>query len=82
MKKFHFSNTLTTHADIHMHTHSLLLIGEYDISMEGLDHEQCLTERARPLTQHLVRLHGDDSAKGKDERVDVLHIEVVCGNCI
>ena len=45
--------------------------------MECLYHEQRLTECPRPLPQDLVRLHWDDRAKGKDERVNVLHIEVV-----
>ena len=58
-------------------THSFLFVGEYDVSMEGLYHEQCLTESPRALPQYLVWLHGDDGAKGKDERVDVLHVEVV-----
>ena len=45
--------------------------------MEGLHHEQCLTESAGALPQHLVRFHGDDGAQGEDERVDVLHVQVV-----
>ena len=60
-------------------THSLLLVGEHDVSMEGLYHEQCLAERPRALPQYLVWLHRDDGAQGKDERVDILHVEVVGG---
>ena len=58
-------------------THSLLFIREYDVAMECLYHEQGLAERPRSLPQHLIRLHGDDGTEGKDERVDVLHVEVV-----
>ncbi len=47
--------------------------------MEGLHHEQCLTQRAGALSQNLVWLHGDDGAEGKDERVNVLHVEIVGG---
>ena len=57
-------------------THSLLFVGEDNVSMECLHHEQRLTQCARSLPQDLVWLHGDDRAKGKDERVNVLHVEV------
>ena len=42
--------------------------------MKRLDHEQRLTQCPRPLPQHL---HGDDGTEGKDEGMDVLHVEVV-----
>ena len=45
--------------------------------MEGLHHEQGLAEGARAFPQDLVRLHGDDGTEGKDEGVDVLHVQVV-----
>ena len=45
--------------------------------MEGLHHEEGLAECPRSLPQHLVWLHRDDRAKGKDERMNVLHVEVV-----
>ena len=58
-------------------THSFLLIGEHNVAMEGLHHKECLTEGTRAFPQYLVWLHGDDGAQGKDEGVDILHVQVV-----
>lgn len=86
----------------------LLLVGEDDVGMEGLHHEQRFTQRAGALTQHLdvtktkcqddqpvvgivwksaghanlIGLHGDDGAQSKDEGVNVLHVQVICGHGI
>ena len=58
-------------------TYRLLLVWEDNVPMESLNHEQCLAQRSRPFPQDLIRLHGDDGTQGKDERVDILHVEVV-----
>ena len=74
-----------THAHTHTHTHTthtLLLVGKDNAAMEGLDHEERLTQSATPLPQDLVRLHRDDGAQGKDEGMDVLHVEVVGSHCV
>lgn len=62
--------------------HRLLLVREDDVPMEGLYHQQRLTECSRALAQHLVWFHGDDGAESKDERVNVLHVQVVCSHCV
>ena len=63
-------------------TYSLLFVWKDNVSMKGLDHEQSLTECAWALPQNLIWLHRDDSAEGKDERMNVFHIEVVSGHSI
>ena len=58
-------------------THRLLLVWKDNIAMESLHHEQCLAQRSRSFPQDLIRLHGYDGTEGKDEGVDILHVEVV-----
>ena len=72
-----FSPSLSFSLSLSLHTHRLLFVGEDDIAMKSLHHEQCLTESPRPLPEYLVRLHGNDRAESKDERVDILHVKVV-----
>mmetsp|Transcript_45059 Transcript_45059/g.73440 ORF Transcript_45059/g.73440 Transcript_45059/m.73440 type:complete len:1173 (-) Transcript_45059:33-3551(-) len=57
-----------------------LFVGEDDVLLVRLHHQQRLAARARPLPQHLIRRHGDDGAQGEDERVDVLHVQIVRGH--
>lgn len=89
----------------------LLLVGEDDVGMESLHHQQGLAQRPGALPQHLqetagsadpgqptqgsgpgqrvarwatdlVGLHGDDGAQGEYEGVHVLHVQIVCGDCV
>jgi hypothetical protein len=48
----------------------------------SLYHKKSLAESARPLTQNLVGVQGDNVAERKDEGVDVFHVEVVGGDSI
>ena len=50
--------------------------------MKGLHHEQGLTQRSASLPQHLIWFHGNDGAQCKDERMDILHIQIVGGDCV
>ena len=61
-------------------THRFLFVGVDDVAMESLYHQQSLAERPGALPEHLVRLHGDDGAQSKYERMDVLHVEIVGGH--
>lgn len=57
-----------------------LLIRKYDIPLRCRRHEQVLTERARPLPQDLIGIHGNNRTEGKYEVMDVLHVEEVGGH--
>ena len=51
-----------------------LLVGEDDIASKRLCHEQVLTKCTRTLSQHLIRVGGDDCAKRKNEVMNHLLI--------
>lgn len=40
-------------------------------------HQQCLAQSSTALSQHFVRVQGNDVAKTEDEGVDVFHVEVI-----
>ena len=63
-------------------THSFLFVWEDNVSMESLYHKQHLTQCTRPFSQHLIWLHRDDCAEGKDEWMYIFHVEVVSSNGI
>lgn len=59
-----------------------LFVGEDDASIERLGHEQIFAECTAALSEDLIRKHGDDGSKRKDEAVDMLHVEEVSRNSI
>mmetsp|Transcript_50911 Transcript_50911/g.118620 ORF Transcript_50911/g.118620 Transcript_50911/m.118620 type:complete len:370 (-) Transcript_50911:242-1351(-) len=60
----------------------MVLVGEQHVCVRCLVHEQGFAQRARALAEHLVGTIWDNGAKGEDEVVDVLHVEVVRGDGI
>ena len=54
-----------------------LLVGEDDVGLEGLDHQQRLAQRSRAFAQHVVGVHRNDVAQREDERMHVFHVQVV-----
>eukprot|EP00906_Rhabdomonas_costata_P026495 RCo037720 len=53
------------------------LVGKDDVLLERLDHQKSLAARSRALPKNLIRRHRDDRAQREDERVHVLHVQVV-----
>lgn len=68
------------------HKHIAEQINGYSSSVRALGrityHKELLAQRAGALSQHIVRTHRDDRAQRKDERMHVLHVQIVRGNGI
>jgi hypothetical protein len=45
-------------------------------------HQQCLTQSSTTLSEHFVGVEWNDIAERKDERVDVFHVQIVCGDSV
>ena len=75
-----------THTHTHKHTHSLLtlscLLGKTMLPWKAWTMRSVSHRVPLPFLRDLVRLHRDDGAQGKDEGMDVLHVEVVGSHCV
>jgi hypothetical protein len=66
----------------HAELNSNLLIGHDNVGVVRCVHQQRLAKRARALAQHVVRRQWNDGAQSKDERVNILHVQIVGGHCV
>lgn len=59
-----------------------MLVWHDDAGRVRFGHQQRLAQRPRTLPQDIIRIQGNDCAQGKDERMDVLAVQVKSGNGI